>query len=180
MIVSRRGALDLGLIAVTAVTLPAAAMPDRTARPQVGDVLVAVDDRGHSPLRSEILQPGAAPVVAWPMDAASGAVRDQARYNQVLVLRLADEAAEGPTDAVVAFSAICPHAGCLVSEWVAQSCRLRCPCHGSEYDPAKGGAVVSGPAPQPLPTLPIRVVNGVIAVAGPFSSRPGGHTSRTM
>jgi Rieske Fe-S protein len=119
-------------------------------------------------------------VIAWPMDPASGAVRDQARFNRVLVLRLSHGAAEVPTDTVVAFSAICPHAACLVSEWVAQTCRLHCPCHGSEYDPAKGGVVVAGPAPQPLPALPVRVVNDVITVAGPFSAPPGGHTSRTM
>jgi rieske iron-sulfur protein len=168
------------LITAVAATLPAAAMPDRTAGPQPGDVLVAVDDHGHSPLRPEALQPGAAPVIAWPMDPASGAVRDQARYNQVLVLRLPDGAEEVPANVVVAFSAICPHAACLVSGWVAQTGRLHCPCHGSEYDPAKGGMVVGGPAPQPLPALPVRVVSGVIAVAGPFSARPGGHTSRTM
>ena len=161
------------MITATAVALPAAAMPDRATGPQPGDVLAAVDDHGHSPLRPEALEPGAAPVVAWPMDPPSGAVRDQARNNQVLVLRLA-------TDTVVAFSAICPHAGCLVSEWVAQTSWLRCPCHGSEYDPANGGVVVGGPAPQPLPALPVRVVGGVIEVAGPFSARPGGHTSRTM
>jgi rieske iron-sulfur protein len=180
MIVSRRGVLDLGLITAAAATLPAAAIPDRTAGPQLGDVLVAVDDHRHSPLRPEALQPGAAPVVAWPMEPVSGAVRDQARYNQILVLRLPDGAAEVPAGTVVAFSAICPHAGCLVSGWVARTHWLRCPCHGSEYDPAKGGVVVGGPAPQPLPELPVRVVSGVIEVTGPFSARPGGHTSRTM
>jgi hypothetical protein len=108
MIVSRRGVLDFGLI-------PAATMPDRTAGPQPGDVLVAVDDHEHSPLRPEALRPGAAPVIAWPTDPASGAVRDQARYNQVLVLRLLEGAEEAPAAIVVAFSAICPHARCLVA-----------------------------------------------------------------
>jgi rieske iron-sulfur protein len=137
MIVLRRGVLDFGLITATAAALPAAAMPDRTVGPQPGDVLVAVDDHGHSPLRPEALWPGAAPVIAWPMDPASGGVRGHARYNQVLILRLPDGAEEGSADTVLAFSAICPHAACLVSGWVTQTCRLHCPCHGSEYDPAK-------------------------------------------
>jgi rieske iron-sulfur protein len=180
MIVSRRGVLDLGLLAAATVTLPGPAMPDRTAGPQPGDALVPVADATATPLRPEAIRPGAAPVLSWPMDRATGLVRDGARRNQLLLLRVPDDAAGAPADKLVAFSAICPHAGCLVSDWLAQTGRLRCPCHGSEYDPARGGAVVAGPAPHPLPALPVRVVDGVVAVAGPFSAPPGGHTSRTM
>jgi rieske iron-sulfur protein len=185
MIVSRRGVLDLGLATAAAVTLPvvtlpAAALAERTGGPQAGDVLVAVDDQAHTPLRVEMLPPGSAPIVAWPMDAVTRTVRNQTRNNQILVLRLAENAVEVPADTVVAYSAICPHAGCLVSGWLASANWLLCPCHGSEYDAAKHGAIVGGPAPQPLPSLPVRVVDGIITVAGPFSAPPGGHTSRTM
>ncbi|HVY15972.1 MAG TPA: Rieske (2Fe-2S) protein [Rhodopila sp.] len=111
------------------------------------------------------------------MDPATGALRDQNRLNQILILSLDSH---GATPAkVVAFSAICTHAGCLVSNWIALTHHLRCPCHGSEYDPANGGVVVAGPAPQPLPSLPVAASNGVITIAGPFSAAPGGHTSRT-
>jgi rieske iron-sulfur protein len=110
------------------------------------------------------------------MDPESGVVRDEARFNQVLVLRVAVE----NSDRIVAFTAICPHAGCVVSDWVAQSAHLHCPCHGSEYDPAKNGIVVGGPSPLPLPSLPVKIVDGLVTVAGPFSAKPGGHTSRTM
>jgi rieske iron-sulfur protein len=122
----------------------------------------------------------AAVALVWPKDRKTGLVRDGARFNQVLLLRVLDDAVHEQTDKLVAFSAICPHAACLVSGWVAQAGRLHCPCHGSEYDPMRGGAVVAGPAPLPLPALPVRVDNGVVTVAGPFSARPGGHTSRTM
>jgi rieske iron-sulfur protein len=180
MIVSRRGVLDLGLATAAAATLPAAAMAERAGGPQPGDVLVAVDDQARTPLRAEMLQPGAAPVIAWPMDAVTRAIRNQTRNNQILVLRLAANAADVPAGTLLAYSAICPHAGCLVSGWLASANWLLCPCHGSEYDPAKAGAVVGGPAPQPLPSIPVRVVDSIITVAGPFSARPGGHTSRTM
>jgi rieske iron-sulfur protein len=180
MIVSRRGMLDLGLIAAATVTLPGAAMPDRTDGPQLGDGFVPVSDPGGPALRPEAIRRGAAPILVWPMDRQTGLVRDGARFNQVLLLRVLDEVVNQQTDKLVAFSAICPHAACLVSGWVAQACRLLCPCHGSEYDPMRGGTVVAGPAPLPLPALPVRVVDGVVAVAGPFSARPGGHTSRTM
>ncbi len=180
MIVSRRGVLDLGLATAAAVTLPGAAMADGAGGPQLGDVLVAVDDQTHTPLRAEMLQPGAAPVITWPMDGATRAIRNQSRNNQILVLRLAKGGTEEPAGTLLAYSAVCPHAGCLVTGWLASANRLLCPCHGSEYDPAKAGAVVGGPAPQPLPSIPVRVVDGIITVAGPFSARPGGHTSRTM
>jgi rieske iron-sulfur protein len=179
VIVSRRAVLDLGLIAAATVTLPGAAMPDRTAGPQAGDGFVPVTDPSGSALRSEAIRRGVAPILAWPKDRQAGLVRDGARFNQVLLLRVVDESVNEQTDKVVAFSAICPHAGCLVSDWMAQTGRLHCPGHGSEYDPLRGGAVVAGPAPLPLPALPVRVVDGVVTVAGPFSARPGGHTSRT-
>jgi rieske iron-sulfur protein len=180
MIVSRRAVLDLGVIAAATVTLPGAALPDRTAGPQPGDGFVPVADPGGSALRPEVIRRGAAPILVWPKDRKTGLVRDGARFNQVLLLRVLDDAVNEQTDKLVAFSAICPHAACLVSGWVAQACRLRCPCHGSEYDPTRGGAVVAGPAPLPLPALPVRVDDGAVTVAGPFSARPGGHTSRTM
>jgi rieske iron-sulfur protein len=175
MAVSRREALDLGLMAAAAVALPAAAMPDRAAGPQVGDIFVSTSDQG-TPLRAEEIRLGAAPILAWPMDQESGVVRNGARLNQVLLLRVATE----KSDEIVAFTAICPHAGCAVSEWVAQTSHLHCPCHGSEYDPAKSGIVVAGPSPLPLPSLPVNIVDGLVTVAGPYSAQPGGHMSRTM
>jgi thiosulfate dehydrogenase (quinone) large subunit len=57
-----------------------------------------------------------------------------------------------------AFNAVCPHAGCPVQ---FQSGNFFCPCHGSQFD-GKTGAVVSGPAPTGLPTIPIAIANGKI------------------
>ncbi len=171
--VSRR---DLGILAVASVALPGAAPATSASGPQPGDALVAITDTGHAMLRPEAIRRGAEPVLAWPMDRQTGLVRNGARMNLVLLLRVPD----GPADRLVGFTAICPHAGCTVSEWVAQTGRLHCPCHGSEYDPAHNGAVLAGPSPYPLPTLPVQVLDGVVVVAGPFSARPGGHASRTM
>ncbi len=174
--VSRRGVLAAATAALPVSGVP---MPGRAAGPQRGDALAAVADPGHSALRPEAIREGAAPVLAWPLDRQTGFVRDGALFNQVLLLRLPGGPGAQQPGALVAFSAICQHAGCVVSGWIAQSHLLHCPCHGSEYDPARGGAVVAGPAPLPLPALPVRVVDGLVVVAGPFSARLGGHTGRT-
>jgi cytochrome b6-f complex iron-sulfur subunit len=62
----------------------------------------------------------------------------------------------------VAYSAICTHQGCTVAY---QGGQLACPCHGSVFDPANGGAVVAGPAPTPLPEIPVKVQGGEVTKA---------------
>jgi Rieske Fe-S protein len=60
-----------------------------------------------------------------------------------------------------AFSAICTHVGCIVNE-VANG-TIDCPCHGSEFK-VTTGAVVTGPAPSPLPKKQIKIVNGMVVL----------------
>jgi len=58
-----------------------------------------------------------------------------------------------------AFSATCPHRGCLVTE-VADG-TINCPCHGSKFDVADG-SVVHGPATRGLPLAQVSVKGGTI------------------
>jgi Rieske Fe-S protein len=58
---------------------------------------------------------------------------------------------------ITAYSPICPHAGCYYN-WSAQLRRFACPCHASVFE--INGPVVSGPAPRPLDTLPVKIENG--------------------
>jgi cytochrome b6-f complex iron-sulfur subunit len=60
------------------------------------------------------------------------------------------------------FSAICTHQGCTVAPAGKQ---LHCPCHGSIYN-AVTGAVIQGPAPRPLPKVPVKVADGQVVSAG--------------
>ena len=60
-----------------------------------------------------------------------------------------------------AFSAVCTHVGCLVNK-VANG-TIDCPCHGSEFRMTTG-AVVTGPAPSPLPAKQIKIVDGQVVL----------------
>jgi ubiquinol-cytochrome c reductase iron-sulfur subunit len=58
---------------------------------------------------------------------------------------------------IVAFSKICTHAGCAVSLFNVLSMQLICPCHQSTFNILQDAAPVFGPAPRPLPQLPLGV-----------------------
>lgn len=55
---------------------------------------------------------------------------------------------------IKAFSAICPHQGCLMSSVEANE--IICPCHGSLFS-SEDGAVIAGPAREGLPAVSVRV-----------------------
>jgi Rieske Fe-S protein len=59
------------------------------------------------------------------------------------------------TSGVKAYSAICTHLGCVVA-WNDMIGVIQCPCHDGHFNPDTG-AVVSGPPPSPLPSIPVSV-----------------------
>ena len=61
-----------------------------------------------------------------------------------------------PLISIVAFDAVCTHAGCTV-EYDRPSGYLVCPCHGATFDPANHAQVLGGPTDQPLAAIPIHV-----------------------
>ncbi|MEK8052700.1 Rieske 2Fe-2S domain-containing protein [Ideonella sp. DXS22W] len=148
--------------------------------PQPGDWLVSVDADKPVPLTVADLKPNAKQQQAWPCDPKTMKLRDQSRLNRVLLVRLDAVALDAETarraaDGVMAYSSVCTHQGCDVSAWREQEKTLLCFCHFSQFQPAQGAAVVAGPAPRPLPALPLRVEGGRLIVAGGFTQPPGGH-----
>jgi Rieske Fe-S protein len=149
-----------------------------TSRPRKGDLLIKTGASPHEPLRVDDVRPGARPLFAWAMDPADGTVRNGSRLNQVLVLRLDDKRLTAETRAravegVVAYTAVCTHAGCDVDDWLTDQQILHCSCHGSQFDPKDGARVLGGEAPRPLPALPLALDRGRLVVAGPFTARVG-------
>ena len=58
-------------------------------------------------------------------------------------------------DNIVAYSKICTHVGCPAALYEQTTHRILCPCHQSTFDATQGATVIFGPAPRPLPQLPI-------------------------
>lgn len=74
----------------------------------------------------------------------------------------------------LAFSKVCTHAGCPVGQYEAQYQKLLCPCHESTFDVLDGAAVVFGPAPRPLPQLPLMMDdNGFLRARGGYGEPIG-------
>jgi rieske iron-sulfur protein len=153
--------------------------PEALAPPQPGDLLVyAFGARVGSAIALADVAPGAKQITAFPMDPAKRRVRDGTRLNQLIVVRLpadalSDETRARAADGVVAYSGVCTHTGCDVTDWIAAARHFKCPCHESEYDPGDAARVVSGPAPWQLAALPLKVADGLLAVAAPFVGKVG-------
>ena len=63
-----------------------------------------------------------------------------------------------------AYSAVCTHFACIV-KWDKAEGIIFCPCHEGYFEPNEG-AVISGPPPQPLDQLPLRITDGEIFIGG--------------
>jgi ubiquinol-cytochrome c reductase iron-sulfur subunit len=57
----------------------------------------------------------------------------------------------------IAFSKVCTHAGCPVGLYQELTEKMLCPCHQSLFDVRDAAIPVFGPAPRPLPQLPLYI-----------------------
>ena len=178
----RRCLLKVALGTGLGLVLPeiAAAQSDpRNARPQAGDRFVfASGARKGGNIMLDDIPVSATPIFGYPRDTASGTVRDGSRLNQVMFVRLpeADLAAATRKNApqgVLAYSAVCTHAGCIEWAWQADRGTLKCPCHDSEFDLKDGARVTVGPATVRLAALPLTIVDDAPVAAGGFIGKVG-------
>jgi rieske iron-sulfur protein len=145
--------------------------------PQVGDHFVYLVGplEGQAVKSADVMEGG--PIQVYPAD-PSGRVRDGSRLNLVILTRVdttgvSPETLARSADGVVAYSGVCTHQGCPVNMWSTEHAAFYCSCHGSEYNPKDGAEVVGGPAPRPLPALPLKAADGILLVASGFSGEVG-------
>jgi len=65
---------------------------------------------------------------------------------------------------VFAYQTICTHQGGVTKYFSAKKV-LVCPVHNASFDPFKKGAVITGPATNPLPTVKVVVKSGWVTLA---------------
>jgi rieske iron-sulfur protein len=157
--------------------------PGSDERPQKADLLVVSEGDGEGQvIKPQDLKLGGPPVHAWPKDPKTSVVRKGSRLNELLVVKLDPAELDDATrsraaDGIVAYSAVCVHAGCPVTGWLkgeeVNNDVFKCFCHNSEYDPRQSAEVVFGPAPRRLAALPLAIVDGALVVAGSFVGKVG-------
>ncbi len=136
-----------------------------------GQRLVTLDG---TPVTVNALQPGNFMVV-FPEES----VGDE-RAQTVLIrvnehrLRLPKERANWAPLGYVAYSRVCTHAGCTVGLFLETTDLLMCPCHQSTFDVLRAAQPTGGPAPRPLPQLPLYAdAKGNLRARGGFTAPPG-------
>ncbi|MFK7864983.1 MAG: ubiquinol-cytochrome c reductase iron-sulfur subunit [Pseudohongiellaceae bacterium] len=176
---SRRSAVTLGAITTMAVPMGIAAQPPARQKPKAGDFLVFEEGPHQGQVvRPELLEMNQRPVSALARDPATGTLRNGSRLNRVMVTRIETEKLTARyqrhvAQGVIAYSIVCTHTGCDVTNWDSDDLLMACPCHESQFDIYAGGNVVGGPAPRPLAMLPLSIEQGEILVAGGFSGKVG-------
>jgi ubiquinol-cytochrome c reductase iron-sulfur subunit len=77
-------------------------------------------------------------------------------------------------DNIVAYSKICTHVGCPVALYEQTTHHILCPCHQSTFEATTGATVIFGPAPRPLPQLPLTVDSSGYLVSKSDFTQPVG------
>lgn len=121
-----------------------------------GSLLVDINGR---PIHHEDLRPGGI-VTVYPAGyqrTDEGQAIDQTVLIRVQLTDLVTTKGReswGP-EGYVAYSKMCTHLGCPVGLYEQQLELLVCPCHQSMFDVRDGAVPQFGPAPRPLPQLPL-------------------------
>ena len=177
----RRSVLKLFWAAGGALAL-SAVFPIRSLGPSPGRDLVTtawragarlVDEEGR-PVRVDTLPLGGT-LTAFPERA------ERAGDSSVVLVRVEEgEMRHRPgredwtPEGNVAYSKICPHVGCPVGLYQADTHELLCPCHQSTFNVLDGARPSFGPATRSLPQLPLGVdPEGFLIAQGDFEEPVG-------
>jgi quinol---cytochrome c reductase iron-sulfur subunit len=184
-----RRTLVLGAAGAVGTLGAALVVPLASLGPKVGDTIVdtpwqpgirLVDDQGR-PVSIDDIAIGsflpAFPEGADKRDLGSSLVVVRIEVDE---LDLPEDRADWAPEGVLAFSRICPHAGCAIAlfryplyEPTSPGPALVCPCHYSTFDVRNGGERIFGPAGRSLPQLPLAVDGRFLVANGEFTEPPG-------
>jgi len=181
------GVATLSALAAAVRLVPRIVVAPDQEPPAQGDFLVfAQGTRSGQVMTVKDVPPDAPQVFAWPMDPRSKVVKKGDIHNLTLLVRAGDvswftiDQRPHTVQNVAAYSAVCPHLCCTVSDWRMEPADggpqgvLLCPCHLSRFDPWAGARVLGGPSPRPLPVLPLMSdPEGRLIVAGAFLTQVG-------
>jgi ubiquinol-cytochrome c reductase iron-sulfur subunit len=140
-------------------------------------LLVNIDG---SPVTSQSLEFGGM-LTVFPEGDVGGAlsqtmlIRQQPPAGETNIVTKAGRETWGPLG-YLAFSKVCTHAGCPIGLYQQVTHQLLCPCHQSLFDVGPGEAAqpVFGPAPRPLPQLPLYVdAHGFLRAQAPYDEPVG-------
>jgi ubiquinol-cytochrome c reductase iron-sulfur subunit len=148
---------------------------------------VLVDSNGR-PIRRETLQAGGIMTV-YPRnqkivkDGEVTFTQQGLSTDQTVLIRLSDGPLPQPTmpgregwapDGYVAYSKVCTHLGCPVGLYERELEVLVCPCHQSMFNVRNGAVPQFGPAPRPLPQLPLGYNDqGYLVATAPYDQALG-------
>ncbi|HEV2769500.1 MAG TPA: Rieske 2Fe-2S domain-containing protein [Solirubrobacteraceae bacterium] len=189
--VSRRRLL-IGTAGAAGATVGGAALlPLASMGPSVGAYLsVTPWQRGRRLVDSEgvPLKPEEIEVGTFRLAFPEGASQDEIGSSVNVLkepaenMQVAEELLELMPEGVIAFSRICPHAGCAVATYryplyeptFGGPPALVCPCHYSTFDVRQGGKLTFGPAGRDLPILPLGLnAERELIALGDFLDRVG-------
>ncbi|MDW8426175.1 MAG: Rieske (2Fe-2S) protein [Meiothermus sp.] len=176
----RREALRAALGAWMGILLGRGLAQSGSSGVVAGDLLVyASGDKADQPILADQVGLNQA-INAYPMDPTTQSVKKDPKTLIVLV-RLEPKALDAGTaryaaGGFVAYSAICTHQGCPISQLGQVGSRkgkLVCTCHGAVFDPAAGAKVLGGQAKRPLALLPLKLQGPNLVAAGGFIGKVG-------
>ena len=131
----------LGQGSTTSSTSPAARSRPRTSRS-------GASSRSSRPRTS------AAPT---PRRCSSGSTSRRSSGYLTPPARFAKQRATWAPQGYIAFSKVCTHAGCPVGLYEELTEQMLCPCHQSLFVVTDAATPIFGPAPRPLPQLPLYI-----------------------
>jgi rieske iron-sulfur protein len=148
--------------------------PQPVGAPERGDTFVYADgpNKGKDVVLSDIVA-DAPPITVRAKDEA-GNVRESEKatilFYRVSPDKIPDDIRGDTWEGLIAYSALCTHQGCLVSDWDAPTKQFVCPCHAGYFDPLKGGENTAGAHTRALPQIPVKIHDGKLVVGDAIMS----------